>query len=57
MIDRLRTWNTVREVAAYLRLSVRTVQRRIEEGLLLARRDGRLVRISREAVLQYEAVR
>ena len=42
------------EVAEYLRLSVRTVERRIRDGLLPARRDGRLVRIAREAVLAYE---
>jgi excisionase family DNA binding protein len=42
------------EVAEYLRLSLRTVERRIKEGFLPARRDGRLIRIPREAVLQYE---
>jgi excisionase family DNA binding protein len=52
--DRLRPWNTMMEVAEYLRLSLRTVERRIKEGLLPARRDGRLIRIPREAVLQYE---
>ena len=42
------------EVAEYLRLSVRTVERRIMDGLLPARKDGRLIRIAREAVLAYE---
>src|ERR1700739_4088083 len=52
--DRLRPWNTMMEVAEYLRLSLRTVERRIKDGVLPVRRDGRLVRIAREAVLQYE---
>jgi len=42
------------EVADYLRLSLRTVERRIRDGLLPARKDGRLIRIAREAVLTYE---
>jgi excisionase family DNA binding protein len=44
----------MKEAAEYLRLSLRTVERRIKEGLLPARRDGRLIRIAREAVLEYE---
>jgi excisionase family DNA binding protein len=52
--QRLNAWNTMKEVANYLRLSLRTVERRIEQGLLQARKDGRLVRIQREAVLAYE---
>jgi excisionase family DNA binding protein len=44
----------MKEVANYLRLSLRTVERRIEQGMLQARKDGRLVRIQREAVLAYE---
>jgi len=51
---RLNPWNTMKEVASYLRLSLRTVERRIEQGTLQARKDGRLVRIQREAVLAYE---
>jgi len=50
----LKPWNTMIEVAEYLRLSLRTVERRIRDGLLPARKDGRLIRIAREAVLTYE---
>src|SRR5260370_1313570 len=46
---RLNPWNTMKEVASYLRLSLRTVERRIEQGTLQARKDGRLVRIQGEA--------
>jgi len=52
--QRLNAWNTMKEVANYLRLSLRTVERRIAQGMLQARKDGRLVRIQREAVLAYE---
>jgi excisionase family DNA binding protein len=52
--DELRQWNSKKEVAKYLRLSLRTLERRIEAGLLEARKDGRLVRIKRAWVLAYE---
>ena len=52
--QRLNAWNTMKEVANYLRLSLRTVERRIAQGMLQARKDGRLVRIQREAVFAYE---
>ena len=51
---KLNPWNTMKEVASYLRLSLRTVERRIAQGVLQARKDGRLVRVQREAVLTYE---
>ena len=41
--------------ADYLGVSVDTVRRRIEEGLLPARRDGKVYRISVSALLRYEA--
>jgi excisionase family DNA binding protein len=50
----LKQWNTMQEVAEYLRLSLRTVERRIQNGVLQARKDGSLVRIKREWVLSYE---
>jgi excisionase family DNA binding protein len=50
----LKEWNTMQEVAEYLRLSLRTVERRIRNGVLQARKDGSLVRIKREWVLSYE---
>lgn len=53
-IERLKPWNTMPEVAAYLRVSLRTVERRIRNGALQAKKDGRLVRIKREWVLTYE---
>jgi excisionase family DNA binding protein len=53
--DELRQWNSKKEVAKYLRLSLRTLERRIEAGLLEARKDGRLVRIHRRWVLDYES--
>jgi excisionase family DNA binding protein len=53
-IERLKPWNTMQEVADYLRLSLRTVERRIRNGALQAKKDGRLVRIKREWVMTYE---
>jgi excisionase family DNA binding protein len=53
-IERLKPWNTMQEVGDYLRLSLRTVERRIRNGALQAKKDGRLVRIKREWVLTYE---
>jgi excisionase family DNA binding protein len=53
-MDRLSEWNTKREIADYLRLSLRTLERRIEAGVLRARKDGHLVRIKREWVQEYE---
>jgi len=53
--DALKAWNTINEVAQYLRVSPRTVARRIRAGLLHARKDGHLVRIRRERVWQYES--
>ena len=50
----LQEWNTIQEVAEYLRLSVRTIERRIRDGALQAKKDGGLVRIKREWVLSYE---
>lgn len=50
----LKPWNTVREVAQYLRLSPRTVERRIKERRLRSRKDGVLVRIKREWIYEYE---
>jgi excisionase family DNA binding protein len=50
----LREWNTMQEVADYLRLSLRTVERRIRNGALQAKKDGGLVRIKRDWVLSYE---
>jgi excisionase family DNA binding protein len=44
----------MQEVGDYLRLSLRTVVRRIRNGALQAKKDGRLVRIKREWVLTYE---
>ena len=51
---RLKPWNTKQEVAEYLRLSRRTVELRIQNGALQAKKDGQLVRIKREWVLTYE---
>jgi excisionase family DNA binding protein len=51
---RLKPWNTMREVAEYWQCSVRTVQRRIKDGDLRAKEFGRLVRISRASVREYE---
>ena len=53
----LKAWNTMSEVAQYLRVSPRTVARRIQAGLLRARKDGHLVRIRRERVWHYESIR
>ena len=53
--EALKAWNTIKEVAHYLRVSPRTVARRIQAGLLRARKDGRLVRIRRERVWQYQS--
>ena len=50
----LREWNTMQEVADYLRLSLRTVERRIRNGALQAKKDGGLVRIKKDWVLSYE---
>jgi excisionase family DNA binding protein len=50
----LQEWNTMQEVADYLRLSLRTLERRIRNGALQAKKDGGLVRIKREWVLRYE---
>jgi len=50
----LQEWNTMPEVADYLRLSLRTLERRIRNGALQAKKDGGLVRIKREWVLRYE---
>jgi excisionase family DNA binding protein len=50
----LKPWNTMQEVADYLRLSLHTVERRIRNGALQAKKDGHLVRIKREWVLTYE---
>ncbi len=50
----LKPWNSVREVAEYLRLSLRTVERRIRSGALRAKKDGALVRIKWEWVKEYE---
>lgn len=43
---------TMKEAAAYLRVSTRTVQRRIKDGHLQAVRMGRCVRIERRALEQ-----
>jgi excisionase family DNA binding protein len=51
---KLRPWNTMREASMYLRISQRTLARRIREGLLTVRKDGHLVRISRASILAYE---
>lgn len=48
---------TIREVAALLSVSERTVHRVIAEGLLARHRVGRLVRISRSDVGAYLARR
>lgn len=53
-MDRLSEWSTKREIADYLRLSIRTLERRIAAGLLRVRKDGHLVRIKREWVSEYE---
>jgi excisionase family DNA binding protein len=50
----LQEWNTMKEVADYLRLSLRTVERRIRSGALQAKKDGGLVRIRKDWVLSYE---
>lgn len=50
----LQEWNTMPEVTDYLRLSLRTLERRIRNGALQAKKDGGLVRIKREWVLRYE---
>jgi excisionase family DNA binding protein len=50
----LKQWNTIQEVADYLRLSRRTVERRIRAGALQAKKDGGLTRIKKEWVLTYE---
>jgi excisionase family DNA binding protein len=50
----LQEWNTMQEVADYLRLSLRTVERRIRSRALQAKKDGGLIRIRREWVLHYE---
>jgi excisionase family DNA binding protein len=52
--DVLKPWNTINEVARYLRVSPRTVARRIQAGLLHARKDGHLVRVRRARVWEYE---
>jgi len=52
--DTLKAWNTIDEVAQHLRVSPRTVARRIRAGLLHTRKDGHLVRIRRERVWQFE---
>lgn len=43
---------TMKEAAAYLRVSTRTVQRQIKDGYLKAVRIGRNVRIERSALAQ-----
>jgi excisionase family DNA binding protein len=43
---------TMKEAAAYLRVSTRTVQRQIKDGYLQAVRIGRSVRIERSALAQ-----
>jgi excisionase family DNA binding protein len=53
-MERLKSWNTMQEVADYLRLSLRTVERRIRKGALQAKKDGHLVRIRRDWVMAYE---
>lgn len=53
-MDRLSEWSTKQEIADYLRMSIRTLERRISAGLLRARKDGHLVRIRREWVAEYE---
>jgi excisionase family DNA binding protein len=53
-MDRLSEWSTKQEIAEYLRLSIRTLERRISAGLLRARKDGHLVRIKKEWVQEYE---
>jgi len=50
----LKPWNTIAEVASYLRVSPRTVMRRIKQGALRARKDGHLVRIRRARIWEYE---
>lgn len=50
----LKTWNSMTEVARYLRISLRTIERRIRSGSLRAKKDGALVRIKREWVKDYE---
>ena len=52
--EALKAWNTISETARYLRVSPRTVARRIQAGLLRARKDGHLVRIRRARVWEYE---
>lgn len=44
---------TVDEAAVELRLAPRTVRKRIAEGKLRAYRDGRAVRITEEAMVEY----
>jgi len=44
----------MQEVADYLRLSLRTVERRIRSGALQAKKDGGLIRIKKDWVLSYE---
>jgi excisionase family DNA binding protein len=50
----LKQWNTIQEIADYLRLSRRTVERRIQAGALQVKKDGGLIRIKKEWVLTYE---
>ena len=53
-MDRGSEWLTKREVSDRLKLSLRTVERRIEARLLRAVKDGRLVRIRIDWLLDYE---
>jgi excisionase family DNA binding protein len=53
--EALKAWNTISETARYLRVSPRTVARRIRAGLLRARKDGHLVRIKREWIWDFES--
>lgn len=47
--------NTVATVGAYLGCSISTVNRRIAAGSLCCTRHGRIVRLSREQVEEFEA--
>lgn len=48
---------TIGEVASLLRVSKKTVMRRVASGELAAIRDGRIVRIHREAVDAFVATK
>lgn len=45
---------TVREAADFLGISKPTVDRRISSGMLMSYKDGKLRRIRREALIEYQ---